>query len=94
MGVLPLQFLEGDSVVSLGLSGHETLSVEGLAGLDEHGWPREVTVRVENADGARAFRVQVRLDTATEAKYFRHGGVLPFVARSLVAGSAQPSSGG
>ncbi|WP_369132737.1 aconitate hydratase AcnA [Modestobacter sp. I12A-02662] len=88
MGVLPLQFLEGDSIASLGLSGRETFSIEGLAGLGEHRWPREVTVRVEDADGARAFRVHVRLDTATEAKYLRHGGVLPFVARSLVASSA------
>jgi aconitate hydratase len=87
MGVLPLQFREGDSIASLGLSGREAFSVEGLAGLGEHGWPREVSVRVEDADDVRTFRVRVRLDTATEATYFRHGGVLPFVARSLVAGS-------
>ena len=83
MGVLPLQFLDGDGVTSLGLSGHETLHVEGLAGLCEESRPREVTVRAEADGSTRTFRVRVRLDTATEATYYRHGGILPFVARSL-----------
>ena len=61
------------------------VGVDGLAGLSEDGWPREVTVRAEAGGAARAFRVRVRLDTATEAKYYRHGGILPFVARSVVA---------
>jgi aconitase A len=90
MGVLPLQFLEGDSVDSLGLTGHETLSTEGLAGLDEEDRPQEVTVRAEADGRVRTFRVRVRLDTATEARHLRHGGILPFVARSL-AGCPAPA---
>jgi aconitate hydratase len=86
MGVLPLQFLDGDGVASLGLTGHEMLSVEGLAALGREGRPREVTVRAEFDGVARTFRVRARLDTDTEAAYYRHGGILPFVARSL-AGS-------
>jgi aconitate hydratase len=85
MGVLPLQFREGDSVDGLGLTGHETLHVEGLAGLGGEGRPQEVAVRAEADGGTRTFRVRVRLDTATEAKHYRHGGILPFVARSLAA---------
>jgi aconitate hydratase 1 len=85
MGVLPLQFLDGDGVASLGLTGHETLHVEGLAGLGEEGRPQEVAVRAEAHGRTRTFRVRVRLDTATEAKHYRHGGILPFVARSLAA---------
>jgi aconitate hydratase len=84
MGVLPLQFLQGDSVDSLGLTGHETLGTEGLAGLDEEDRPQEVTVRAEADGWVRTFRARVRLDTATEARHFRHGGILPFVARSLL----------
>ncbi|TFV64767.1 aconitate hydratase AcnA [Geodermatophilus sp. DF01-2] len=88
MGVLPLQFLDGDGVATLGLTGRETFAVEGLAGLGEDGWPREVTVRAESGRGTRTFRVRVRLDSATEAKYLRHGGILPFVARSLTAAAS------
>ena len=87
MGVVPLQFLGGDGVGSLGLTGQETFGTEGLAGLGEDGWPREVTVRAEGTDGVRRFRVRVRVDSATEARYLRHGGILPYVARSLVASS-------
>jgi aconitate hydratase len=84
MGVVPLQFLDGDSVASLGLTGCETFAIEGLAGLTEDGWPSQVTVRVEVDGRTRGFPVRLRIDTATEAKYLRHGGVLPFVARTLV----------
>ena len=84
MGVLPLQFLPGDSVAALRLTGHETFDIEGLAGLDEHNWPRRA--RSPSDDVRVAFEVDVRLDTAAEARYFRHGGILPFVARSLLAG--------
>jgi aconitase A len=83
MGVLPLQYLDGQSAATLGLSGLERFSTEGLAGLGEQSRPDEVVVRAENGDGVRTFRVRVRLDTATEATYYRHGGILPFVARSL-----------
>ena len=80
MGVLPLQLSDGDTIASLGLTGEEEFSIEGLAGLDEV--PRELTVQ---ADGKR-FAVRVRIDTPKEQQYYRHGGILPFVLRSLLHG--------
>jgi aconitate hydratase len=77
MGVLPLQFLPGESVESLGLTGHEAFDVVGLE--DAEDIPAEVTVR---ADG-RDFRARVRIDTPREADYYRHGGILPYVLRQL-----------
>ena len=84
LGVLPLQFLPGDSVAALRLTGHETFDIEGLAGLDEHNWPRRARILAVRDDVRVQFEVDVRLDTAAEARYFRHGGILPFVARSLL----------
>jgi len=78
MGVLPLQFVAGDSVGSLGLTGEEEFSVAGLAGAEEI--PREVSVK---ADG-KEFTVCVRIDTPREQQYFHHGGILPFVLRQLL----------
>ena len=75
MGILPLQFAPGESRESLGLTGEELFSIEGLEG----GEATEVTVR---ADG-KAFTAIVRLDTPREREYFRHGGILPFVVRRL-----------
>jgi aconitate hydratase len=77
MGILPLQFPDGESVASLGLSGEETFTITGLAGAGEI--PREVTVR---ADGVE-FTANVRIDTPREAEYFRHGGILQYVLRRL-----------
>ncbi len=77
MGVLPLQFTGGESRESLGLTGRETFSFEGLDG----GEASEVTVR---ADAVR-FRARVRLDTPREREYLRHGGILPYVLRRLLA---------
>ncbi len=79
MGVLPLQFQEGESVESLGLTGQEKFTVEGLSGDDDV--PRELTVK---ADG-KEFEVTVRIDTPKEQQYFRHGGILQFVLRQLLA---------
>ena len=79
MGVLPLQFKDGDSVQSLGLTGQEQFSVAGLAGADSI--PREVTVRADD----KQFAVTVRIDTPKEQRYFRHGGILQFVLRELLA---------
>jgi aconitate hydratase len=82
MGVLPLEFLPGDSVDSLGLSGHESFDVTGLEAAAGSGeLPGEVTVR---ADG-REFRARVRIDTPNEAEYYRHGGILQYVLRQLRA---------
>jgi aconitate hydratase len=83
MGVLPLQFKPGESVQSLGLSGEERYSITGLQGTE--GLPREVTVRVEQDGRSREFTVAVRIDTPAEAEYFRHGGILHYVLRQLVA---------
>jgi aconitate hydratase len=78
MGVLPLQFAAGESAESLGLTGREEFSVSGL----EDGEAREVTVRADDKE----FRARVRLDTPREREYLRHGGILQYVLRRLLAG--------
>ena len=78
MGVLPLQFHAGENAASLGLTGQETFEITGIAGGGDV--PRELTVR---ADG-REFGVTVRIDTPGEQGYYRHGGIMPFVLRSLL----------
>jgi aconitate hydratase len=78
MGILPLQFNDGDSVEKLGLTGHEAFTIEGLAGGEI---PPEVTVRAD----ARAFTARVRIDTPKEHDYYRHGGILQYVLRQLAA---------
>jgi aconitate hydratase len=83
MGVLPLQFAEGESWQSLGLSGDETISIEGLTELT----PRSaVTVRIVSPDGTVKEAVtRCRIDTINELDYYRHGGILHYVLRNLVA---------
>ena len=84
MGVLPLQFLDGDSIETLGLTGEETLDIDGIAAMNDGGVPRTVGVTATAPDGAvTAFEARVRIDTPGEAAYFRHGGILPYVLRSL-----------
>jgi aconitate hydratase len=80
MGVLPLQFKEGDSAESLDLTGRETFTIHGLADADTV--PRELKVQ---ADG-KEFEVTARIDTPKEQRYFRHGGILQFVLRQLLEG--------
>ena len=75
MGIVPLQYLPGESRESLGLTGHESFDIVGL----ENGEATEVTV---TADG-KEFRATVRLDTPREREYLRHGGILPYVLRLL-----------
>ncbi|WP_080802644.1 aconitate hydratase AcnA [Arabiibacter massiliensis] len=85
MGILPLQFAEGESAETLGLDGSERYTVAPIdfsAGLPE---PREVDVTAERADGSTvAFKAVVRVDTPTEGAYYRHGGILPYVLRGLL----------
>ena len=85
MGILPLQFQEGESAESLGLDGSELYTVAPIdfsQGLPE---PRVVDVTAERADGqTTTFRATVRVDTPTEGRYYQHGGILPFVLRSLL----------
>ncbi|HEY3955670.1 MAG TPA: aconitate hydratase AcnA [Streptosporangiaceae bacterium] len=86
MGVLPLQFRAGESVASLGLTGHETFDITGIAEMTSGPVPREVTVTAHTSDGGeREFRAVVRIDTPGEADYFRHGGIMQFVLRTLLA---------
>ena len=80
MGVLPLQFATGDTAESLGLTGEETFSVAGITELNDGTVPREVTVTA----GDKQFRAVVRIDTPGEADYYRHGGIMPYVLRSLL----------
>jgi aconitate hydratase len=82
IGVLPLQFKPGQSCGSLGLTGEETYSITGLDDTDP--LPHEVTVRAENNGDRKEFAATVRIDTPTEAAYFRHGGILQFVLRQLL----------
>jgi aconitate hydratase len=82
MGVLPLQFLPGESAASLGLTGHEVFDITGIEAMnDGPEVPREVSV---TADG-KEFRAVLRIDTPGEAEYYRHGGIMQFVLRSLLA---------
>ncbi len=86
MGVLPLQYPEGQTAESLGLTGTETFSVSGVEALNEGGIPRTVTVTVTAEDGSESsFDAVVRIDTPGEADYYRNGGILQYVLRSLVA---------
>jgi aconitate hydratase len=81
MGVLPLQFAPGESAESLGLTGQETYSVEGIEELNAGHIPNEVMVTAD----AKRFRAIVRIDTPGEAEYYRHGGIMQYVLRSLRA---------
>jgi len=81
MGVLPLQFMAGDSAASLGLNGTENFSIVGIEALNLGGVPKEVTVIA----GEKTFTVMVRIDTPGEADYYRHGGIMQYVLRSLLA---------
>jgi len=92
MGILPLQFADGEDVDSLGLTGTETYSVTGLAGIETtDAMPTEVTVRAVDADGAGIeFRAKVRIETPKEADYFRHGGILQYVLRQLAPPADPP----
>ncbi|MBO9567244.1 MAG: aconitate hydratase AcnA [Cellulomonas iranensis] len=85
MGVLPLQFPEGESADSLGLDGTETFDISGVTALNEGSTPRTVRVTATKADGTVvAFDAVVRIDTPGEADYYRNGGILQYVLRSLV----------
>jgi aconitate hydratase len=88
MGILPLQFADGTSAASLGLTGREIFAVSRLG----DGETREATVTAAADNGdAISFVVRVRLDTPRERAYLRHGGVLPYALRTLLAASARES---
>ena len=77
MGVLPLQFADGESAESLGLTGEEEFSITGI----ENGEAKQVAVRA----GEQEFTARVRIDTPMEVQYYQHGGILPFVLRNLAS---------
>ncbi len=85
MGVLPLEFTNGQTRQSLGLTGYETFDI---AGVDDTMRPRaELSVRARGADGSvNEFKAVSRIDTPEEMQYYRHGGILPYVLRQLVGG--------
>ncbi|HEY1003603.1 MAG TPA: aconitate hydratase, partial [Streptosporangiaceae bacterium] len=79
MGVLPLQYRPGESAASLGLTGEETFDIRGIEEINSGKVPNEVTVTA----GDKEFRAAVRIDTPGEAEYYRHGGIMQYVLRSL-----------
>jgi aconitate hydratase len=86
MGVLPLQFLGTDSAESLGLKGDEEIDVLGL---DDIRPQQELTLVIRRADGMRRdLKVKSRIDTAIEVDYYKHGGIMPYVLRGLLAQAA------
>jgi aconitate hydratase len=83
MGVLPLQFRDGENAASLGLTGEETFTITGVAAIEPR---QDVEVKVTTADGsARSFTARCRIDTYNELEYFRSGGILHYVLRRLAA---------
>ena len=84
MGVLPLQFLDGVTAQSLGLDGSQTFSIGGLSDAIQPG--QKLTLEIQNKDGEKRYvPVKLRIDTPIEIDYYRHGGILPFVLRQLLA---------
>lgn len=85
MGVLPLQFPEGESAESLGLDGTETYSITGITELNNGITPKSVHVEATHKDGSKTeFEAVVRIDTPGEADYYRNGGILQYVLRNLM----------
>jgi aconitate hydratase len=83
MGVLPLEFVNGESRTTHGLTGFETFDIEGMS--DDMKPKTLVTVRARAADGSeKKFQAVARIDTPEEMSYYRHGGILPYVLRQLV----------
>ncbi|MDO4716699.1 MAG: aconitate hydratase AcnA [Propionibacteriaceae bacterium] len=84
MGVLPLQFPEGENADSLGLSGEEVFSIEGITALNDGVTPKTMKVTAERPDGSRiVFDAVVRIDTPGERAYYTNGGIMQYVLRNL-----------
>jgi aconitate hydratase len=80
MGVLPLQFQDGESATSLGITGDEVFEITGVVELNTGPAPKLVTVTA----GTKSFKAKLRIDTPGEADYYRHGGIMQYVLRSLL----------
>ncbi|HET7325727.1 MAG TPA: aconitate hydratase [Nocardioidaceae bacterium] len=85
MGVLPLQFPEGQGAESLGLTGEETFDISGITALNEGPAPTTVRVQAVGGETSVEFDAVVRIDTPGEAGYYRNGGIMPYVLRGLLA---------
>jgi aconitate hydratase len=83
MGVLPLQYAEGQNAASLALTGHEVFAITGLESLNQGATPKTVGVRAVDGDRVVAFEARLRIDTPMEAAYYRHGGILPYMLRQM-----------
>jgi aconitate hydratase len=89
MGVLPLEFVDGASAQSLGLTGHEVFDLQGLSAAvaSEFAGGKVLTMKATATDGSvKEFPVRVRIDTPQEIQYYVHGGILQYVLRSLLNG--------
>jgi len=85
MGVLPLQFPEGSSATSLGLEGDEVFTIRGIEEMNAGPVPSQVAVEAVGPGGRIVeFTATVRIDTPGEADYYRNGGILPYVLRSML----------
>lgn len=80
MGVLPLQYMEGQDASTLGLTGEESFDIVGITALNQGSTPATVSVRADNIE----FQALVRIDTPGEASYYRHGGIMQYVLRNLL----------
>jgi aconitate hydratase len=87
MGVLPLQYLPEENAETLGLDGYETISIIGLSDAIAKRFAsgRTLTVRATREDGSSSFNVTARIDEPQEVQYYRHGGILQYVLRQLLA---------
>jgi aconitate hydratase len=83
MGVLPLQFADGQTAATLGLTGHEVFSISGIESLNQGDVPKEVAVRATDGDRVVEFSARLRIDTPMEAEYYRQGGILPYMLRQM-----------
>jgi aconitate hydratase len=88
MGILPLQFINGQNAQTLGLSGQEVFSITGIEALKPKGKVK-VTATGEGKPGV-SFDALVRVDTSIELEYYRYGGILSFVLRQMLAGKGEP----
>jgi aconitate hydratase len=96
MGILPLQFLNGEDADGLGLTGEEVFDVVGLKPLlDNYKPARQITVRAKSPDGkSKEFKATLRIDTPQEVLYYKHGGILQYVLRQLLQAKSAPVGSG
>jgi len=93
MGILPLQFLPNETPENVGLTGKEVFEITGLAAVLSEGFPRgkELVVKATRPEGPGVqFTATVRIDTPQELQYYRHGGILEYVLRQLLAQGTKP----